>query len=83
VKDPQEALSLATIRAQQEGRPMVVWYSPHVRRFERYVVRHEGEAPPRTFNAEGQRVEWVIWNRVKPGETALSHQRLITPDRYW
>jgi hypothetical protein len=72
VKDPQDALALAGTRAQQEGRPMVVWFSPHVRRFERYVVRHEGEAPPRTFNAEGHRVEWTLWSRVEPGDGATT-----------
>jgi hypothetical protein len=84
VKDPHLALSLAVARATQEGVRMIIWHDPQAARpFERYIVRPGDGVPPRTYDDRGRRISWSIWNVVEPGETTLTHQRVITPDRYW
>jgi hypothetical protein len=83
VKDPHLALSLACARATQEGQRMIIWHNPHDLGFGRYAVRPADGVPPRTYDDRGRRISWSIWNVVEPGETTLTHQRVITPDRYW
>jgi hypothetical protein len=83
MKDPHLALSLACARATQEGVRMIIWHNPADLGFNRYVIRPGDGVPPRTYDDRGRRISWSIWNVVEPGETTLTHQRVITPDRYW
>jgi hypothetical protein len=80
VKDPYLALSLACARAQQEGVRMVIWHNPQDLGFGRFAVRPDDGMAPRTFDDRGRRVQWSVWNVVEPGETATSHQRVLTRD---
>jgi hypothetical protein len=83
VKDPHLALSLACARATAEGVRMIIWHNPHDLGFGRYVIRPDDGVPPRTYDDRGRRISWSVWNTIGPGETTLTHQRVITPDRYW
>jgi hypothetical protein len=66
VKDAALALSLAAHRARQENQRMIVWCNPRDQGFGRYCIRPGDGIAPRTYDAQGWRITWTIFQIVEP-----------------